>query len=129
MDGVCMTRTSYLFAQKQNITANKKRVVNFRFNFPFIDPMDLSCPALQIYRNNEATEVETTQRVWKMFIESRAHTGDRFLCTSWPGLPHDGSLANYIRASVCVKRNRGAVLKSSLKLCDMSFYLLLAITK
>lgn len=69
-----MTRTSYLFAQKQNITANKKRVVNFRFNFPFIDPMDLSCPALQIYRNNEATEVETTQRVWKIFIESRAHT-------------------------------------------------------
>lgn len=34
-------RTSYLFAQKQNITANKKRVVNFRFNFPFIDDLSM----------------------------------------------------------------------------------------
>lgn len=65
-------RTSYLFAQKQNITANKKRVVNFRFNFPFIDDLSMDWGPFPILLGWWGITRQKQQAVWRIFIENRS---------------------------------------------------------
>lgn len=61
--GDVIMRTSYLFAEKQNITANKKRVGNFRFNFPFVDDMvverEATLPSIGITKQLITTSIIT----------------------------------------------------------------------